>query len=73
LTCYDGSDGAILGKHRIQIAANRGISDSKIEWFAPRKYADFRTSEIEVQIDQPVDDLRIELKSDGQKLPYIEG
>jgi hypothetical protein len=73
LTCYDGADGAILGKHRVQVAANRGISESKIEWFAPQKYADFRTSEIEVEISQPIDDLKIELKSDGKKLPYIEG
>jgi hypothetical protein len=73
LTCYNGADGAILGKHRVQVAANRGISESKIEWFAPQKYADFRTSDIEVEISQPVDDLKIELKSDGKKLPYIEG
>jgi hypothetical protein len=33
LTCYDGSDGAILGKHRIQIAANRGIRYINIEFF----------------------------------------
>src|SRR5204863_2620412 len=68
LTCYNGADGAILGKHRVQVAANRGISDHKIEWFAPRKYADFRTSEIEVEITKPVDDLKIDLKSDGKTL-----
>jgi hypothetical protein len=72
LTCYDGADGAILGKHRVQVTANRGISESKIEWFAPRKYADFRTSELEIDVTKPVDDLKIELKSDGMKLPYIE-
>jgi hypothetical protein len=73
LTCYDGADGAIPGKHRVQVSANRGISDSKIEWYAPRKYADFRTSEIEIEIDKPVSDLKVELRSNGQKLPYIEG
>src|SRR5687768_1820438 len=50
LTCYDGNDGALLGTHRVQVAANRIISDSKIEWFAPPKYADFRTSEISVEV-----------------------
>jgi hypothetical protein len=54
------------------VTANRGISESKIEWFAPRKYADFRTSELEIDVTKPVDDLKIELKSDGMKLPYIE-
>jgi hypothetical protein len=73
LTCYDGNDGALLGKHRVQVAANRIISDSKIEWFAPPKYADFRTSEIEVEISQPVDDLKIELAWGARKGPYIQG
>jgi hypothetical protein len=73
LTCYDGNDGAIPGKHRVQVSANRGISDSKIEWFAPRKYADFRTSELQVEVTEPADDLRIELNSGGRKFPYIEG
>jgi hypothetical protein len=72
LTCYDGSDGAIIGMHRVQVAATRIISDNKIEWFAPRKYADFRTSEIEIEVAKPIEDLKIELKSNGQKLPYIE-
>jgi hypothetical protein len=73
LTCYDGNDGALLGTHRVQVASNRIISDSKIEWFAPPKYADFRTSEISVEITQPVDDLKIELAWGERKGPYIQG
>jgi hypothetical protein len=73
LTCYDGNDGALLGTHRVQIASNRIISDSKIEWFAPPKYADFRTSEINVEITEPVDDLNIDLTWGNRKGPYIEG
>ena len=42
LTCYDGNDGALLGTHQVQVSSNRIISDSKIEWYAPREYADFR-------------------------------
>jgi hypothetical protein len=73
LTCYDGSDGAIPGTHRVQVSANRIISNNKIEWFAPSKYADFRTSGIEIVVAEPVDNLTIELTSDGRKVPYIEG
>ena len=73
LTCYDGNDGVLLGTHRVQVAANRIISDSKIEWFAPPKYADFRTSEISVEVTEPVDDLKIELAWGKRKGPYIEG
>jgi hypothetical protein len=73
LTCFDGGDGAILGTHRVQVSANRIISNTKIEWHAPPKYADFRTSELQIEVIEPVDDLTIELKSGGRKLPFIEG
>jgi hypothetical protein len=73
LTCYDGTDGAILGTHRVQVAASRVISDSKIEWFAPRSYADFRTSGLEVEVDKPRNDMKIELTWGERKGPYIEG
>jgi hypothetical protein len=73
LTCYDGNDGALLGRHRVQVASNRIISDSKIEWYAPRDYADFRTSGIEVEVTEPIDDLKIELNWGDRKGPYIDG
>ncbi len=73
LTCYDGNDGALLGTHRVQVSSNRIISDSKIEWYAPQKYADFRTSEIEVEVTKPVDDLKIELSWGGRRGPYVDG
>jgi hypothetical protein len=73
LTCYDGNDGAILGTHRVQVSSNRIISDSKIEWFAPKEYADFRTSGIEVEVDKPMEDIKIELNWGARKGPYIDG
>src|SRR4051794_17916767 len=72
VTCYDGNDGAILGTHQVQVAANRIISDSKIEWFAPPEYADFRTSNLTVEVTKPVDDLKIELKWGDRKGPYVQ-
>jgi len=73
LTCYDGADGALPGKHRIQIDANRPISNKKTEIFTPKHYNDFRTSGIEVEVTQPVDDLKIELTWGSEKKgPYIE-
>jgi hypothetical protein len=73
LTCYDGADGALLGKHRVQVDANRPISDKKMEIFTPKKHADFRSSGIEVEISKPVDDVKIELTWGKEKKgPYIE-
>ena len=73
LTCYDGEDGAVIGRHRVQVSASEIVGAEKVVWHAPTKYADFRTSGIEVEVTQPVDDLVIELTADGRKMPYIEG
>jgi len=73
LTCYGGEDGALPGKHRVQVDGNRAISEMKAEIFTPKHYADFRTSGIEVAIDKPIDDLKIELTWGNEKKgPYIE-
>jgi hypothetical protein len=73
LTCYDGNDGALLGTHRVQVSSSNIISDSKIEWFAPQKYADFRTSGIEVEVTEGIEDLKIELSWGDKKGPYVDG
>jgi hypothetical protein len=71
LTCYDGEDGVIPGRHRAQISAMEVISASQVKWLAPPKYADFRTSELEFEITEPTDDLKINLTWDGGK-PFIQ-
>ncbi len=72
LTCYEGEDGVIPGTHRVAISANEGIGDTGLKWFAPKKYADFRRSGLEVTIDEKTDELKIELTWDGGK-PFVEG
>jgi len=71
LTCYDGGDGAVPGRHRVQISSMEVISASKVKWLAPPKYADFRTSGLEFEITEPTDDLKIELTWDGGK-PFVQ-
>jgi hypothetical protein len=71
LTCYDGEDGAIPGTHRVAVSASKIMSESKIQWFAPKKYADFRTSGLSFDIKEPTDDLTIELTWSGGK-PFVE-
>jgi hypothetical protein len=71
LMCYDGGDGVVPGRHRAQISAMEVISASKVKWLAPPKYADFRTSELEFEITEPTDDLKIELTWDGGK-PFVQ-
>ena len=71
LTCYEPGDGAMLGKYRVKVTGLELIDDRTNRWLAPKKYADEKTSGIEVEITQPVDDLKIELTWDGGK-PFVE-
>ena len=45
--------------------------DRTSRWLAPKRYADTHTSDIEVTISKPVDDLKIELTWDGGA-PFVE-
>lgn len=71
LTCFDGDDGIVPGTHKVMIAAKEIISESKVKWLAPPKYADFRTSGLSFEITEPTDDLTIELTWDGGK-PFVK-
>jgi hypothetical protein len=71
LTCYEHGDGAVVGKHRVKVTAMEPIDERSNRWHAPKKYADERTSGIEVEITKPVDDLKFELSWDGGK-PFVD-
>jgi len=71
LTCYDGQDGAVLGPHRIEVAAGEDLSQNAKRWHAPKKYADATTSGLGQEVTGPTDSLVINLTWDG-KAPYVE-
>jgi hypothetical protein len=71
LNCYEPGDGAMIGHHRVKVTALESINDRSNRWLAPKKYADEKTSGIEVDVTEPVDDLKIELTWDGGK-PFVE-
>jgi hypothetical protein len=56
--------GAAPGNYRVQVASSKVIDDKTIQWNAPVRYADFRTSGLAIVIDKPTKDLRIQLSSD---------
>lgn len=63
LRCFDDDDGALLGVHRVAVAAKEILSESNIKWYAPSRYADYRTSGLSVEITESVDDLVLSLTS----------
>jgi len=71
LSCYKQGDGANVGVHKVKITAIEPINDRSQRWLAPKKYSDENTSGIEIEITEPVDDLKIELSWDGGQ-PYVE-
>jgi hypothetical protein len=71
LSCYERHDGATVGAHRVQVSALEVLQGNKAKWFAPKKYADFRTSGLTYEITEPTDDVKIELTWDGGK-PFVE-
>ncbi len=70
LTCANGSDGAALGVHNVEVSAIEVLGDQSIQWHAPRSYADYRTSGLEIEINGPIRDLVLELKwAQGKEQP----
>ncbi len=53
--------GAPVGQYRIQVSAAKIVNDQVIDWNVPERYADFRTSGLQVAIDKPQDNLLIDL------------
>jgi hypothetical protein len=59
--------GVPCGKYRVQVSASEVVDDATIHWNVPARYADFRTSGLDVTISEPMDDLKIELTWEGEK------
>jgi hypothetical protein len=71
LSCYEIGDGAVVGKHRVQVTACLPINDRSNRWIAPKKYADANSSGLEVEVTEPKNDVKIDLSWGGGK-PFVE-
>ena len=61
--------GVVAGKYRIGISSAEVVNEDADEMLnhIPEKYADYRTSELEVEIDSAQEDMLIELTWEGAK------
>jgi len=71
LTCFEAGDGAIPGHYRVAVAGLEPVNERTNRWHAPKRYSDPSTSGIEVEITEPIEDLKIEITWDGGK-PFVE-
>jgi hypothetical protein len=71
LTCFEDEDGAVPGTHKVAVDGGEVLGPDTKRWNAPKKYADYETSGLTVEIDGPTDTLVIELSWDGGE-PFVE-
>jgi hypothetical protein len=74
LSCFTEHDGAILGKHQIQVHAEEVINDTTARIHAPKKYGFLTTSGLSEEIKAPTDSIVISLtwKGNVPDKPYTE-
>lgn len=74
LSCFTEKDGALLGKHQIQVHADEPISDQVARIHAPKKYGILQTSGLSEEIKQATDSIVINLtwKGNVPDKPYTE-
>jgi hypothetical protein len=74
LGCYTTNDGAIIGKHQVQVSATEGINNTTSRIHALKRYGLIESSGIEREITAATDSMVIELtwKGDVHNKPYTE-
>ena len=72
LTTYEPGDGCVLGKHRVSVIAREILGPAAQRWHAPKKYMRPGTSDLEVEITGPTDDVEISLSWGDQNGPFVE-
>ena len=58
-------EGVLPGAYRVAVTSNEIIDEETARWLAPARYADFRTCGLVVNVDGPLDDVKIELTWEG--------
>ena len=71
LTCFDGQDGAVPGKHRVEVVSREQIGADSAKWFVPKKYLSIQTSGLEVEVTGPTDSVVLQLTWAGGR-PFVE-
>jgi hypothetical protein len=71
LSCYATNDGAVVGTHRVEVAAFKMVKPTLMHWEAPKKYQDQTTSGLTQEITGPTDNVVIKLTWNGGK-PFDE-
>ncbi len=66
----DEIEGLYPGKYKLAVFASENVSsaeNAEVRWFAPPRYADFRTADLEASIQGPNEDMVVQLTSEGSE------
>jgi hypothetical protein len=74
LTTFEDGDGCVPGKHPVAVLAGKSLSETEFQWFAPKKYADSKTSGLTLEVTESRDDIELHLtwQGSGHDRPYVE-
>lgn len=74
LGCFASDDGCVLGEHPVRIDGRKPMGLTKVKWYAPKRFAFTATSGLSVSIEEPTNDLLIELQTGESKpfTPFVE-
>ncbi|WP_145284035.1 hypothetical protein [Pirellulimonas nuda] len=74
ISMYEKGDGLTTGSYTVAVSALEPVSNTSQRWYAPKKYADHKTSELVVEITKPTSDLNLELtwEGDDHDQPWVE-
>lgn len=72
VSMYVEGDGLPPGEYAVSINSSKNINDTTLRWFAPKKYADVKTSGLTAEIKQDTDSMNFELtwEGSGHKKPW---
>jgi hypothetical protein len=71
LSCFAESDGAVIGRHKVEVTGFEMVKPTLMRWQAPKKYQDQTTSGLTQEITGPTDSVVINLTWDGGQ-PFDE-
>lgn len=74
LSSFDLDDGCVAGEHPVTIDGRKSLGATRVQWFAPPRYAFAGTSGLTIVVDRPRDDVLIEIQTGGDEPfePYTE-
>jgi hypothetical protein len=72
LTTFKENDGCVRGKHAVEVVGYELLNKGTIrKWHAPTRYGDQLTSGLSLEVDEPANDVELELTW-GKEKPFTE-